>query len=83
MTFSRTVPGTLWNADVENQEPKKDRSQNDPYPEVELLACHASNLTDLDPDEYSHMSQHVCGSGRQTLLTRKNVFGPSTDWKSV
>ena len=54
-TFSWTVPGTFRNADVENQEPSGDRSQNDPHPEVEFSACHASNITDSDPDETSHM----------------------------
>ena len=54
-TFSRTVPGIFRSADVENQEPSGDRSQNDPYPEVEFSACRASNLTDSDPDETSHM----------------------------
>ena len=44
-TFSGTIPGTFRNADVENQEPSEDRSQNDPYPEVEFSACRASNLT--------------------------------------
>ena len=31
-TFSGTVPGTFRNADVENQEPSGDRSQNYPHP---------------------------------------------------
>ena len=33
-TQSGTVPGTSRNADVENQEPNEDRSQNNPHPEV-------------------------------------------------
>ena len=53
-TFSGTVPGTSRNANVENQEPSGDRSQNDPHPEVEFSACRASNLTDSDRDETSH-----------------------------
>ena len=56
-TFSATVPGTFWNADLENQEPSGDRSQNDPYPEVEFSACRTSGLTDSDPDETSHSHQ--------------------------
>ena len=52
-TFSGTVPGTFRNADVENQEPSGDRSQNDPHPEVEFSAC---RVTDSDPDETSHRS---------------------------
>ena len=53
-TFSGSVPGTLRNADVENQEPCGDHSQNAPHPEVEFFAYRASNLTDSDPDETSH-----------------------------
>ena len=53
-TFSGTTLGTFRNADVENQELSRDRSQNDPHPEVELSACRASNLIDSDPDETSH-----------------------------
>ena len=53
-TFSGTVPGTFQNADVENQEPSGDRSQNDTHPEVEFSARRASNVTDSDPDETSH-----------------------------
>ena len=55
-TFSGTTPGTFRNTDVENQEPSGDRSQNDPHPEVEFTACRASNLTDSDPDETSHIN---------------------------
>ena len=55
-TFLGTVPGTFRYADVENQEPSGDRSQNDPHPEVELSSCRASNLTDSDSDETSHRS---------------------------
>ena len=54
-TFSRTIPGTFWTTDVENQESSGDRSQNDPFPEAEFSACCASNLTDSDSDETSHM----------------------------
>ena len=53
-TFSGTVPGTFRNADIENQEPSENRSQNDPHPEVEFSACRACNLTDSDPDETFH-----------------------------
>ena len=58
-TFSETIPGTLRSADVENQEPSQDRSQNDPHPEVEFSACCASNLTDSDPDAISHTVTRV------------------------
>ena len=53
-TFSGTALGTFRIADVENQEPSGDRSQNDPHPEVEFSTCRASKLTDSDPDETSH-----------------------------
>ena len=52
--FSGTVPGTCQIADVENQKPSGDRSQNDPNPEVEFLACRASNVTASDQDKISH-----------------------------
>ena len=54
-TFSGIVPGTLWNADVENQEPSGACAQNDPHPEVEFSACRANSLTDSDPDETYHI----------------------------
>ena len=55
-TFSRTVPGTFRNADIENQKPGGDRPQNDPHPEVDFSACRDSNITDSDPDETSRTS---------------------------
>ena len=66
-TFSRTVPGTFRSANVENQEPSGDRSQNDPHPEVEFSACRASNLTDSDPDQTSHNCKLILQSmGQET-----------------
>ena len=56
-TFCGTVPATFRNADVENQDPSGDRSQNNPHPEVEFSGCRASSLTDSDPDE---TSQNFC-----------------------
>ena len=53
-TFSGNVPGTFRYANVENEEPSGDRSQNDAPPEVEFIACRASNVTDSDPDETYH-----------------------------
>ena len=53
-TFSGTVPGTFRSADVENQEPSGDHSQNDSHLEVDLSACRASNVTNSDPDKNSH-----------------------------
>ena len=35
-TCSEIVPGTSRNSDLENWEPTRDRSQNDPYREVEF-----------------------------------------------
>ena len=52
--FSGTVPRTFRNAEVENQEPSGDRSQNDLHSEMEFCACRASNLTDSDPDKTFH-----------------------------
>ena len=53
-TFSGTTPGTFRDADIENQEPSGDRSQNDPHPEVEFFDRRASNLTDSDPKKTPH-----------------------------
>ena len=58
-TFSGTVRGTFRDANVENQEPSGDRSQNDPHPEVEFSTCRASNLTDSDPDEASQRPRRI------------------------
>ena len=57
-TFSGSIPETFKNADVGNQEPSGDRSQNGTHPELEFSACRANNLTDSDPDETSHIN--VC-----------------------
>ena len=57
-TFSGTVPGTFRNADVENEEPSGDHSQNDPHPEVEFSVCHASNLTDSNETSYRKTSEN-------------------------
>ena len=71
-TFSGTVPRTFRNADVENQEPSGDRSQNDPHPEVEFSACHASSLSDSNTDETSHgkTSENQCMRSISCLTQR-------------
>ena len=53
-TFSRTVPGTTRNNDLENRDPTEDRSRNDPYPEVEFSARWTSISVDADQEETSH-----------------------------
>ena len=54
-TFFDTTPGAFQNTDVGKQEPSGDRSHNDSHPRVEISSCRASNLTDSDPNETSHM----------------------------
>ena len=54
LTCSRTVPGTSRNNDLENREPTGDRSQNDPYPEVEFCTRQTCNSADSDQEETSH-----------------------------
>ena len=71
--FSRTVPGTFRNADVENQEPKEDRFQNDPHPEVEFSACRASSVTDSDQDETSHNFKSKLSLLKQNLRLTGNL----------
>ena len=68
-SFSGTVPGIFRNADVENQEPSRHRSQNNPHPEVKFSACHTSNQTDSDPDKTSR---------RPYQLTQWNTGIPKT-----
>ena len=58
-TISGTSLGGLWNADVENQEPSRDCSQNDHYPEVEFCTCRASSLTESNQEKTSHMVKGV------------------------
>ena len=53
-TLSGTVPGTSRSIDLENREPTGDRSQSDPYPEVEFSARRTSNRVDSDSGETSH-----------------------------
>ena len=78
-TFSETTSGTFWNADVENQEPSGDRSQNDPHPEVEFSVCRASILTDSDPDEISHTTDAFnfveMMHNQEPVLKSGNIFG--------
>ena len=74
-TFSGTTPGTFRNTDVENQEPSRDRSRNDPHPEVEFSACRASNLTDSDPEETSHIQVFGKSIKHQYILwNQKNWY---------
>ena len=55
-THSRTVPGTIRNPNVENQEPNEDRSQDDPHPEVGPSVCQSRHSIDSNPDESPHSS---------------------------
>ena len=71
-TFSGTVPRTFRNANVENQEPNGDRSQNDAHPEVQLSACRASSLTNSDPEETAHI---VTGVQEITYCTLRTSSG--------
>ena len=48
---SGTVPGTLRNTDVENQEPNGDHSQDDPHPNVGPSICQSRHSIDSDTDE--------------------------------
>ena len=49
----RNCSGNIRNSDLENREPTGDRSQNDPYPEVELSTPRTSNSADSDQEETS------------------------------
>ena len=64
-------------ADVENQQPSRDRSQNDPYPEVEFCDCRFNNLIDSDPYDTSHLVTGVqegipwCSPGTSSRKQKK------------
>ena len=53
-TCSGTFPETSWNNDSENREPARDRSLNDPYPEVEFSVRQVSTSADSDREKTSH-----------------------------
>ena len=65
-THSGTVPGTLRNTNVENQEPNEDRSQDDPHLEVGSSVCQSRHSADSNPDEALYSSH--------TLEVRLNNF---------
>ena len=52
-TCSGTVRGTSRNSDLENWEPTRDRSQNDPYPKVEFSTRRTSNSANSDQEKTS------------------------------
>ena len=56
-THSETVPGTSRNADVENQDPNGDLSQNDPHPEVGPSVYQSHHSIDSDSNEAPHSIQ--------------------------
>ena len=58
-TRSGTAPGTSRNSDLENREPTRDRSRNDPYPEVEFSTRRISNSNDSNQEETSHSNTMV------------------------
>ena len=54
-TCSVAVPGTSRNIDSENREPTRDRSLNDPCPEVVYSSHHSGQLSSSDVEEYPHI----------------------------
>ena len=59
---SRTITGTSWNTNVENEEPTGDCSQKDPRPEADTYNYRSTQFSDSHPDEksYSTSKQLVC-----------------------
>ena len=53
-TCSVAVPGTSRNNDSENREPTRDRSLNDPCPEVVFYSHHSGNLNGSELEETHH-----------------------------
>ena len=53
-THSGIVPGTFRNTNVENEEPKENRSQDDPHPEMGPSVCQSHHSLDSEPNEAPH-----------------------------
>ena len=68
-TCSVVVPGTSRNNNSENREPTRDRSLNDPCPEVLFSACHTSNLNESDQEETHHI--HIYQHSQWKYLVQK------------
>ena len=66
-THSGTVPGTFQNTKVEKQEPKEDRSQDDPHPEVGPSVYQSLLSNDSDSDEAPHMVTGVQEENRYRI----------------
>ena len=69
---SRTVPGTFWNTNVENQEPNEDRSQDNPLPEVGPFLYQSRHWNDSDPDKAAHF---VTGFQKEIRYRSHKVTG--------
>ena len=79
----RTIPGKSQNDDFENRQPTGERSQNDPYPNVEFSVRQASNLADSDQEETLTVSQNnlvfVCSIPLSLKGGITTFFLPSAD----
>ena len=53
-TCSVAVPGIPKNSNSENREPTRDRSLDDPCPEVRYSSHHSGNLNSPEVEEYPH-----------------------------
>ena len=67
---SGTVPGTSRNMNVENHELTKDRSPNDPCPEVDASIYRSSQFMDSDPEETSY--SNIDWKGTYSCIILKN-----------
>ena len=54
-TLSGFFLRSFQNIEIGNQEPFRDRSPNDPHPEVEIFSCRTSNFIDSGPEAISQM----------------------------
>ena len=75
--LSGTVQGTSWSTDTENQEPTRDRSQNDPHPEVESPVYRSRNSIDSRPSEAYHnytKIEHVMAWLLSSSLSKVPIF---------
>ena len=70
-TFSRTVPGTSRNNDLENLEQKGARSHGNLYTEVEFSIRRTSNSVDWAHEENSHT---IVSRQKVTLITESSFM---------
>ena len=75
-TYSKTVPGTFRNTNVENQGTNEDDSQSDPHPEAGIF--HGHTTQNLGPKDCRDM---VTGATREIRQCRDMVTGVTGEFR--